>query len=107
MKFASFTRGSGSVAVGVVDVERGEVLGLAAAAGRGGRTAPAFFASMLALIDGGDAALEAARELSERWPAEAAFALADVTILAPLPEPRSLRDCLVFEQHLVNVQKQW
>jgi 2-keto-4-pentenoate hydratase/2-oxohepta-3-ene-1,7-dioic acid hydratase in catechol pathway len=107
MKFASFTRGGGGVAVGVVDVARGEVLGLAAAAARGGRGAPAFFASMLALIDGGDAALAAAREEAARWPAEAAFALKDVRILAPLPEPRSLRDCLVFEQHLVNAQKQW
>jgi 2-keto-4-pentenoate hydratase/2-oxohepta-3-ene-1,7-dioic acid hydratase in catechol pathway len=107
MKLATFQRAAGNAAVGVVDVARGEILDLAAAAAPNGRTPPPFFASMLALIDGGDAALAAAREAASRWPADAAVALADVTILAPLPEPRSLRDCLVFEQHLVNAQKQW
>jgi 2-keto-4-pentenoate hydratase/2-oxohepta-3-ene-1,7-dioic acid hydratase in catechol pathway len=107
MKFASFERSAGDVAVGVVDVERGEVLDLAAAAAQDGRTPPPFFASMLALIDAGDAALAAAREAASRWPHDAAHALVDTRILAPLPEPRSLRDCLVFEQHLVNAQKQW
>lgn len=57
-------------------------------------------ASMLALIDAGKAGLEAAR---------AALAVAAVTrplagaeVLAPLPEPRQMRDCLVFEEHLIN-----
>jgi 2-keto-4-pentenoate hydratase/2-oxohepta-3-ene-1,7-dioic acid hydratase in catechol pathway len=107
MKFASFETSPGDVAVGVVDVELGEVLDLAAAAAQGGRTPPPFFVSMLALIDAGDAALAAAREVASRWPHDAAHALVDTRILAPLPEPRSLRDCLVFEQHLVNAQKQW
>ena len=56
------------------------------------------FRDMLALIDGGAAALEEAREL-ERSP-KATAALAAVTLLAPVPEPRQMRDFLVFEKHL-------
>jgi 2-keto-4-pentenoate hydratase/2-oxohepta-3-ene-1,7-dioic acid hydratase in catechol pathway len=107
MKLASFERSAHDAAVGVVDVARDKILDLKAAAALGGRTPPSFFDSMLALIDGGETALETAREIVSRWPVEAAFDLGDVKILAPLPEPRSLRDCLVFEQHLINAQKQW
>jgi 2-keto-4-pentenoate hydratase/2-oxohepta-3-ene-1,7-dioic acid hydratase in catechol pathway len=57
-------------------------------------------ASMLAYLDGGDAAREEA---------EAASAptrrLDEVTLLAPLPRPRSVRDCMVFEQHIVQATR--
>jgi 2-keto-4-pentenoate hydratase/2-oxohepta-3-ene-1,7-dioic acid hydratase in catechol pathway len=56
------------------------------------------FRDMLALIDGGAAALEQARAI-EKSP-ETTAALAAVKLLAPLPEPRQMRDFLCFEQHL-------
>jgi 2-keto-4-pentenoate hydratase/2-oxohepta-3-ene-1,7-dioic acid hydratase in catechol pathway len=56
------------------------------------------FRDMLALIDGGEAALEAARELV-RKPKEK-VRRAEVRLLAPLPEPRQMRDFLCFEQHI-------
>jgi len=53
---------------------------------------------MLALIDGGQAALDNARALAER--PQAAVALEAVRLLATVPEPRQMRDFLAFEKHL-------
>jgi len=67
------------------------------------------FASMLDLIDGGAAALDRARELQEQALAsgveEAVRARADVRLEAPLPNPRRLRDCACFLQHLRNARE--
>jgi 2-keto-4-pentenoate hydratase/2-oxohepta-3-ene-1,7-dioic acid hydratase in catechol pathway len=54
---------------------------------------------MLQLIDGGEPALARARELERR--AAVTHRLSDVVLLAPLL-PRSIRDCLAFEEHLKN-----
>ncbi len=56
------------------------------------------FQSMLALIDAGEAALDRARTL-HRSPRETRR-IADVTLCAPLPEPRQMRDFLSFEKHV-------
>jgi 2-keto-4-pentenoate hydratase/2-oxohepta-3-ene-1,7-dioic acid hydratase in catechol pathway len=56
------------------------------------------FSDMLALIDGGAAALDEARSLTAR--PQSTAELADVRLLAPLPEPRQMRDFLCFELHL-------
>jgi 2-keto-4-pentenoate hydratase/2-oxohepta-3-ene-1,7-dioic acid hydratase in catechol pathway len=53
---------------------------------------------MMGLIDGGDDALTAAQALV--LSPEKTVALADVRLLAPLPEPSQMRDFLCFEQHL-------
>ena len=60
------------------------------------------FSAMLALIDGGDAALAQARELAAR--PRVVRKLAEVKLLAPVPEPRQMRDFLVFEQHIRQVR---
>jgi len=67
----------------------------------GGRTVvqlPA--ASVLAIVEGGQDALERAAETLRRPPREALFPLADVTLLAPIPQPPQMRDFLCFEKHL-------
>ena len=53
---------------------------------------------MLALVDGGAPALSEAQALA-RAP-RATVALDSVRLLAPVPEPRQMRDFLCFEQHL-------
>ena len=53
---------------------------------------------MLALIDGGEAALVHARELAAK--PRVVRRLAEVKLLAPVPEPRQMRDFLIFEQHI-------
>ncbi len=106
MKLATFVREEGSSAVGVVDTARGELLDLARAAESVGH-ADRSFVSMLDLIEGGEAALLAARAVAQRWPAKHARPLSGTRLLSPLPEPRQMRDCLVFEAHLLNAMKTW
>jgi 2-keto-4-pentenoate hydratase/2-oxohepta-3-ene-1,7-dioic acid hydratase in catechol pathway len=57
-------------------------------------------ANMLAFLDGGDSALEAAARTTSPT-----HRLADLTLAAPLPRPRSVRDCTVFEQHLIQATR--
>jgi 2-keto-4-pentenoate hydratase/2-oxohepta-3-ene-1,7-dioic acid hydratase in catechol pathway len=60
--------------------------------------------SMQDLIEGGDAALDMAMSL-ERNPGSGLGAVQpaqDVRLLAPVPVPIQIRDCLCFEQHLVQ-----
>ena len=66
----------------------------------------AFFADMLSLLEGGAAALNRARSVLEFIEAHrqtaCIVAQEDVTLLAPVPVPSSIRDCLCFEQHIIN-----
>jgi 2-keto-4-pentenoate hydratase/2-oxohepta-3-ene-1,7-dioic acid hydratase in catechol pathway len=101
MKLATFNRG-GHHGIGVVDAARGQILDLAAASKLAAGAPSPKFASMLALIDAAAPGLEHARKLAALWPAAAAHPLASVRLLAPLPEPRQMRDCLTFELHLRN-----
>ena len=56
--------------------------------------------SVLAIVEGGQKALERAAERLKRPPKEAVFALKDVRLLAPIPQPPQMRDFLCFEKHL-------
>ncbi|MFC3227446.1 fumarylacetoacetate hydrolase family protein [Marinibaculum pumilum] len=102
MKLATFEAG-GAPRIGSVHPERNEVVDLAAAAAQTGRPGP--FGDMLALIDAGPDGLAAAAALDADPPAAAVLALDTVRLLAPIPLPRRLRDCLVFEEHLLNSAK--
>ena len=66
------------------------------------------FSSMLALIDGGPAALERARIAVNRAVSagieEAYIALESVQLCAPIPNPRRLRDCGCFLLHFRNAR---
>jgi 2-keto-4-pentenoate hydratase/2-oxohepta-3-ene-1,7-dioic acid hydratase in catechol pathway len=55
---------------------------------------------MVALIEGGEVALDLARELVAAAPEEAIVDLSAVRLLAPIPVPPQIRDFLAFEQHL-------
>jgi 2-keto-4-pentenoate hydratase/2-oxohepta-3-ene-1,7-dioic acid hydratase in catechol pathway len=57
-------------------------------------------ASMLAYLDGGSAAREAAEAASGP-----ALPLDGLALAAPLPRPRSVRDCMVFEQHILQATR--
>jgi len=63
---------------------------------------------MQAIIDGGHEALELARSLiAAANPADKVALQGPGQLLAPLPEPIQIRDCLCFEDHLVGGLKQW
>ena len=101
MILATFVGADDKVLVGAVDAARTTVFDLAAAARRADEDA-APFASMLALIDGGDRALDAARALVERRSGDRDLtqSLAEVRLLSPVPEPRQIRDFSVFPMHI-------
>src|SRR5262245_35202064 len=101
MKLATFNRG-GHSAIGVVDTARGQILNLAAASELAAGAPSPEFASMLALIDAAGPGLEHARKLAAQWPSAATVPLDQVRLMAPVPEPRQMRDCLTFELHLRN-----
>lgn len=63
------------------------------------RAEPAL-ASMLALIEAGNEALEGARRIVADPPTGAVFEAASVALRTPLPNPPQIRDCLCFEEHL-------
>jgi 2-keto-4-pentenoate hydratase/2-oxohepta-3-ene-1,7-dioic acid hydratase in catechol pathway len=102
MKLATFVRADGSAAVGAVDTKGNRILDLQAASQATQGGADPAFASMLALIDAGPAGLDRARTLEKSWPAAASVPLEGTRLMAPIPEPRQMRDCLTFELHLRN-----
>jgi 2-keto-4-pentenoate hydratase/2-oxohepta-3-ene-1,7-dioic acid hydratase in catechol pathway len=102
MKLATFLRRDGTPAVGAVDTARGQILDLAFAA-RQSAMPHSHFSSMLTMIDAGEDALVEARKLVQLWPA-AYLPLKGTKLLAPLPEPRQMRDCMAFEEHLQNAR---
>ena len=61
-------------------------------------------ASVLALAQGGDAALELGNLLIKgaARASSATHALKDVKLLAPIPQPPQMRDFLCFEKHLIQ-----
>ncbi|WP_188074509.1 fumarylacetoacetate hydrolase family protein [Pusillimonas sp. ANT_WB101] len=63
------------------------------------------FSSMLALIEDGESALEAAQGLIDNPPAEALLALSEVRLLAPIPRPPRLRSMSSYPAHLQRAQE--
>jgi 2-keto-4-pentenoate hydratase/2-oxohepta-3-ene-1,7-dioic acid hydratase in catechol pathway len=100
MKLATY-QAEGDAKIAVVDVEAGRLFDLAAAAKRAGADVSPF-RSMLSLIDADDAGLDTARALVASGGAEKDLwtDLAAVKLLAPLPEPRQMRDAMSFALHI-------
>ncbi len=105
MKLATYKNSSGE-RVGIVHANDSKIFDLARAADRAGAANPAF-ASMLSLIDGGDKALDAAREIFAKRNTEADLStdVAGTEILAPIPEPRQMRDGMSFPLHILQAPR--
>lgn len=65
---------------------------------------PGFADSLQGFIEAGERALAAAREIADSTAVMASSVLpaAEVTLRAPIPQPVQFRDCLLFEEHLLN-----
>jgi 2-keto-4-pentenoate hydratase/2-oxohepta-3-ene-1,7-dioic acid hydratase in catechol pathway len=107
MKLATFVRSTGEAAVGVVDTGRDLILDLSKAAEQIHGRPDAAFGALQTLIEQGEHALSRATDVVSAWPSKAEQALTGTRLLSPLPVPAQIRDCLVFEQHLVNAMKTW
>jgi 2-keto-4-pentenoate hydratase/2-oxohepta-3-ene-1,7-dioic acid hydratase in catechol pathway len=102
MRLATIRVGDERERVGAVLDDGRRVLDLGSAYARlRGELHPAL-ASMMALIKGGEAALDLARALVASAPEESMLDVSAVTLLAPIPEPPQIRDFLAFEQHLTG-----
>lgn len=100
MRLVTFTHDAGPEQAGALFDNGQAVLSLQAAqqAMHGG-TAPAF-ASVQALVEGGEAAMAAARALLARAPSTAVLQRDQVRLRAPIQPPIQMRDCSCFELHL-------
>lgn len=94
MKLVSFDTGRGA-RTGVVAAD-GSILDLAAAG------ADPSLATMLTLIEAGEPALDAVRDLLARNRGDHRHGCADVRFLPPLPVPNSIRDFANFELHCLQ-----
>src|SRR5882724_3853558 len=105
MKLATFKSG-GQDKVAIVHSGDTRLFDLAAAAASRNGGNPAF-ASMLALIDAGDAALEqAAKEFDKHGKDESlSVPVSGADILAPIPEPRQMRDGMSFPLHILQAPR--
>ena len=105
MKLATF-RYDGREKVGVVHGNDRRVFDLAVAADRDGKGSPAF-ASMLALIDAGPGALDQARAVFDKDGRDETLSVdtAAAEILAPIPEPRQMRDGMSFPLHILQAPR--
>jgi 2-keto-4-pentenoate hydratase/2-oxohepta-3-ene-1,7-dioic acid hydratase in catechol pathway len=93
MKLITFIAADGSEHVGAIVGDGARVADLTLAQG-----SQDGFRDMLCLIDAGPAGLEAAQRLAKG--ARNTVALADLSLQAPIPLPRRLRDFLSFELHV-------
>ena len=57
-------------------------------------------ASVLAIVQGGDPALDKAYQAIKKAPKSAIYPRGDVRLFAPIQPPPQMRDCLCFELHL-------
>jgi 2-keto-4-pentenoate hydratase/2-oxohepta-3-ene-1,7-dioic acid hydratase in catechol pathway len=108
MRLVTFNQPDRGARVGaLVDRDR-SVVDLRLAAEHGNRSTQNF-RTMLALIDGGERALDDARAVLDRAVSaginDAVLAREEVALLAPVPVPRQMRDFLSFEQHLRNARE--
>jgi 2-keto-4-pentenoate hydratase/2-oxohepta-3-ene-1,7-dioic acid hydratase in catechol pathway len=105
VRLVTFVDSSGTERIGALFDNDRRIADLASAEAQSGRPGTNAFANMLALIDGGEPALDRARNLLAQVAAgslDTAVASDAVRLLAPIPVPRQMRDFLCFEQHLIK-----
>jgi 2-keto-4-pentenoate hydratase/2-oxohepta-3-ene-1,7-dioic acid hydratase in catechol pathway len=100
MKLVTFLDRNRAERIGAVTDDLDSIVDLAAAADALGRDPGSGFDTMLALIDGGPAALDLAREVFAAAPESALRDCAAMQLLSPVPEPRQMRDAMAFEKHV-------
>ncbi|MGE3627931.1 MAG: hypothetical protein AB7G34_16350, partial [Hyphomicrobiales bacterium] len=68
-----------------------------------------YFTDMLSFLEGGPEARYRAMMLSElassRRPPDAVVDLEEARLLSPVPVPQSIRDCMLFEDHVITATR--
>jgi 2-keto-4-pentenoate hydratase/2-oxohepta-3-ene-1,7-dioic acid hydratase in catechol pathway len=95
--------------VGAISADGAAIVDLVAAETALDGTTSGHFSQMLDFLDGGPAARERAQQVlefaSSQHPPGASLPVDSIRLLAPVPRPRSIRDCMAFEQHLVQATR--
>jgi 2-keto-4-pentenoate hydratase/2-oxohepta-3-ene-1,7-dioic acid hydratase in catechol pathway len=99
LKLATFAQGTGAARIGLVDTQACTILDLQAAHLAESGTAHPALATMLDLIDSGDAGLDRVHRVMSGARIDS-IPLDAVRLLSPVPEPRQVRDFSCFEKHL-------
>ena len=105
MKLATF-RSDGREKIALVHGNDSRLFDVAAAADRNGKSNPAF-ASMLQLIDAGSSALDEVQKLFDQNGEDERLSenVSSAEILAPIPEPRQMRDGMSFPLHILQAPR--
>lgn len=95
--------------VGVITSDGQSVVDVQAAARHFGDEEPPFLGSTMAMLESGPEAFDLASDLTREAETESnsnlIVPLDDVELLSPVPRPRSIRDCLAFERHLIQATR--
>jgi 2-keto-4-pentenoate hydratase/2-oxohepta-3-ene-1,7-dioic acid hydratase in catechol pathway len=95
--------------VGVITTDGTGIVDLQAAAQHFADEQPDIPASTMAMLEAGEEAFDLARDLAKESEAEdgskSIIPIGDATPLSPVPRPRSIRDCLAFERHLIQATR--
>ena len=106
MRLVTFLGEDGAEHIGALAHGDEDIIALQAGARAKDNVESPFFRSMLAFLEGGPRAREKGREIvayvEAQGPPGATVPLASVRLLAPVPRPESIRDCLTFEQHIIK-----
>ena len=102
MKLVTFVPPNSEPRAGALVDDARAVVDLAAAHRETFGESAADLEQVLAIIEGGDDSLDRAYETLKKSRSDRAYQLADVKLLAPIPRPPQMRDCLCFELHLVQ-----
>lgn len=109
MKLVTFTFNADPRAhprIGALHDDGARVVDLIAGSQAMGRPPQPYLANMLAFLDGGEEAMETARGIvafvKDAQPLQALPRLETLALKAPVPRPRSLRDCVGFERHAIQ-----
>lgn len=102
MRLVTFRKMDGTQAIGAFFDDDRQIVEFAAANAATGIGNPAWYTDMLAFMDADDAALEAGDSMLDRatrGELDTVVETGAVQLLAPVPVPRGMRDCLSFEKH--------
>ena len=102
MKLVTYSVGSERYRLGALRQDGSTVLDLATAARQMSNSQPDCLCSMQALIESGEQGLDTARELLQS-DSDAVVDIDKIILHAPLPRPVSVRDCLGFSGHFINM----
>jgi len=105
VKLATF-RSDGREKIALVHGNDSRLFDVAAAADRNGKSNPAF-ASMLQLIDAGSSALDEVQKVFDQSGKDETLSenVSGAEILAPIPEPRQMRDGMSFPLHILQAPR--